>query len=234
LAEQQRPRRLGNLSAGASERGPVLVIGLGRFGAALATTLIELDHEVLAVDTDAARVQEYSQLLTHVVQADSTNVSALRQVGAADFATAVVCIGNDVESSVLTAAALVDLEIPDIWAKAITMPHGRILERVGCHHVVFPEAEMGRRAAHLLTGSLIEYLALDEHFAIVETVVPSQLTGKTLGELGLRARYGVTIVSVKKAGDTFTHTTADSVLEPGDLIVIAGASADVKRFARAR
>jgi trk system potassium uptake protein TrkA len=219
---------------GAIDRGAVLVIGLGRFGAALATTLVELDHEVLAIDSDLARVQEYSQALTHVVQADSTSVAALRQIGAADFATAVVCIGTDIESSVLTAAALVDLGIPDIWAKAITAAHGRILERVGCHHVVFPEAEMGRRAAHLLTGSMLEYLALDEQFAIVETVVPSKLTGKSLGELGLRARYGVTIVSVKKQGGAFSHTTAESVLEPGDLIVIAGDREDVRRFTRAR
>jgi len=223
-----------DLSLGVSHRGAVLVVGLGRFGAALATTLVELDHEVLAIDSDAGRVQEYAQSLTHVVQADSTNVAALRQVGAADFGTAVVCIGTDIESSVLTAAALVDLEVPDIWAKAITAPHGRILERVGCHHVVFPEAEMGRRAAHMLTGSMLEYLALDEQFAIVETVVPSQLTGRSLGELGLRARYGVTIVSVKKQGGSFTHTTAESVLEPGDLIVIAGDRDDVQRFARAR
>lgn len=217
-----------------AHQGPVLVVGLGRFGAAVATTLIELDREVVAVDSDAARVQEYSQVLTHVVQADSTSVAALTQIGAGDFATAVVCIGTDVESSVLTAAALVDLEIADIWAKAITAAHGRILERVGCHHVVFPEAEMGRRAAHLLTGSMLEYLALDEQFAIVETEVPRGFAGKSLGELGLRARYGVTVVSIKKQGASFTHTTSESVLEQGDLIVIAGDRTDVRRFTQAR
>jgi trk system potassium uptake protein TrkA len=234
LADDLRRRPRLKLGTGANRRGAVLVIGLGRFGAALATTLVELDHEVLAVDSEASRVQEYAQLLTHVVQADSTSVAALRQIGAADFDTAVVCIGTDVESSVLTAAALVDLGIGDIWAKAITAPHGRILERVGCHHVVFPEAEMGRRAAHLLTGSMLEYLALDDTFAIVETVVPPHLTGETLGQLGLRARYGVTIVSVKKAGGSFTHTTAESILEPADLIVVAGDRDDVQRFVRDR
>jgi trk system potassium uptake protein TrkA len=229
-------RRRPRLDAGSSShrRGAVLVIGLGRFGAALATTLVELDHEVLAVDSDATRVQEYASALTHVVQADSTSVAALRQIGAAEFDTAVVCIGTDVESSVLTAAALVDLEIADIWAKAITAAHGRILERVGCHHVVFPEADMGRRAAHVLTGSMLEYLALDEHFAIIETVVPARLTGRSLGDLGLRARFGVTIVSVKKQGSTFTHTTAETVLDPGDLIVVAGDRNDVQRFVRSR
>ncbi len=235
MARESRRRRARiDLGTGAVDRGPVLVIGLGRFGAALATTLVELDHEVLAVDSDPIRVQEYSEPLTHVVQADSTSIPALRQLGATDFGTAFVCIGTDIESSVLTAAALVDLAIPDIWAKAITDAHGRILERVGCHHVVFPEAEMGRRAAHVLTGSMLEYLALDEQFAIVETIVPGKLTGKSLGELGLRARYGVTVVSVKRQGGAFTHTTADSVLEPGDHIVLAGNRDDVRRFTAAR
>ena len=223
-----------DLGIGRPDHGAVLVVGLGRFGAALATTLVELDYEVLAVDSDLQRVQEFAPTLTNVVQADSTNVSALRQIGAADFGTAVVCIGTDIESSVLTAAALVDLEIGDIWAKAITAAHGRILERVGCHHVVFPEAEMGTRAAHLLTGSLLEYLALDDEFAIVETVVPAHLSGRTLGEQQLRARYGVTVVCIKKRGGTFTYAQADSVLEAGDLIVLAGERNDVQRFSRDR
>jgi trk system potassium uptake protein TrkA len=211
--------------------GAVLVVGLGRFGSALASTLVELGHEVLAVDFDAARVQEHAQELTHVVQADSTSPHALRQLGAPDVDTAVVCIGTDVEASVLTAAALVDLDLPNIWAKAITEAHGRILERVGCHHVVFPEAEMGTRVAHLLTGSMLEYLPLGEDFAIVETTVPSSLHGARLGEAGVRAAYAVTVVCIKKAGQTFTYATADTLLEAGDLIVVAGRRADVRRFA---
>jgi trk system potassium uptake protein TrkA len=207
------------------------VIGLGRFGSALANTLIELDVEVLAVDFDAARVQEQAQQLTHVVQADSTSVHALRQLGAADVETAAVCIGTDIEASVLTAAALVDLAIPNIWAKAITEAHGRILERVGCHRVVFPEADMGGRVAHLLGGSMLEYIALDEQFALVETAVPRSLLGARLGESGIRARYAVTVVCIKKRGQPFTYATADTVLDDDDLIVVAGHTSDVHRFA---
>jgi trk system potassium uptake protein TrkA len=235
LAEHGWRRRTSELfGGGALDDGAVLVVGLGRFGSALATTLVELGQEVLAVDFDATRVQEHAQELVHVVQADSTSIHALRQLGAADISTAVVCIGTDVEASVLTAAALVDIGVPNIWAKAITEPHGRILERVGCHNVVFPEAEMGRRAAHMLTGSMLEYLALDESFAIVETTVPSSFAGATLGETGLRARYSVTVVCIKKAGGSFTYATPDSVLEVGDLIVVAGERADIQRFSRDR
>lgn len=212
--------------------GPVLVIGLGRFGSALAHTLVRLDREVLAVDFDARRVEEHAQQLAHVVQADSTNEHALRQIGAQDVETAVVCIGTDIEASVLTAAALVDLAIPNIWAKAITGAHGRILERVGCHHVVFPEAEMGGRVAHLLSGSMLEYIALDEDFAIVETGVPPTVAGRPLGDIGLRAKYAVTVVCIKKPGQPFTYATADTILGAEDLIVVAGHTNDVHRFAK--
>ena len=214
--------------------GAVLVIGLGRFGSALARTLVELGHEVLAVDFEPARVQEHAQELAHVVQADSTSIHALRQLGAADIVTAVVCIGTDIEASVLTAAALVDLGVPNIWAKAITEAHGKILRRVGCHHVVFPEAEMGSRVAHLLVGSLLEYLALDEDFALVETTVPASLDGLRLADAGLRAKYDVTVVCIKKQGGSFTYATVDTVLGTGDLIVVAGQRSQVHRFAAAR
>ena len=130
----------------------MLVIGLGRFGSAIAETLAELGHEVLAVETDHKIVQEYAGVLTHVVEVDATSEEAMRQVGAADFDTAIVAIGTDIEASILTTSVLVDLGIPTIWAKAITTAHGRILERIGATHVVLPEREMGIRVARQIDG----------------------------------------------------------------------------------
>jgi trk system potassium uptake protein TrkA len=210
--------------------GGVLVIGLGRFGSALAHTLIDMGYEVLAVDFDADRVQEAAGSLTQVVQADTTSERAMRQIGAADVRTAVVCIGSDIESSVLTTGLLADIGVPHIWAKAITRAHGKILERVGAHHVVFPEADMGERVAHLLSGRSLEYVALDEEFVLAETGVPRSAHGKTLGDAGLRAKFAVTVVCIKQAGGSFTYATADTVLGAGDLIVIAGRRLDVDRF----
>ena len=123
--------------------GEIVVIGLGRFGSSLAHTLVDMDYEVLGADFDEQIVQEHAGSLTHVVQADTTSERALRQIGAGDAVTAVVCIGTDIESSVLTTTALVDLGVRNVWAKAITTAHGRILHRVGAHRVVFPEAAMG-------------------------------------------------------------------------------------------
>jgi trk system potassium uptake protein TrkA len=222
---------LGGFTRPTSHQGEILVVGLGRFGSSLAHTLVDMGHEVLGVDFDAARVQDHAGALTHVVQADSTSEKALRQLGAADTVTAVVCIGTDVESSVLTTSALVDIGVDNVWAKAITEPHGRILQRVGAHHVVFPEAEMGNRVAHLVTGSLLEYVALDDDFVLIETVVPPMYAGATLGDAGIRARHRVTVVCIKPEGGPFTYAERDTVLGPRDLIVVAGHRADVERFA---
>jgi len=213
--------------------GEFIVIGLGRFGSALATTLIDMGHEVLGIDADGERVQELSGVLTHVAQADTTSPKALKQLGVADAVTVAVCIGADVEASVLTTAALSDLEIPNIWAKAFTEPHGRILSRVGAHHVVFPEAEMGTCVAHLLTGEVIEYLSLDGDFVLIETVTPPWLVGKPLGETNLRRDFKVTVVCVKPESGAFTYAERETVLGANDLVVVAGHRADIDRFASA-
>jgi trk system potassium uptake protein TrkA len=224
---------LSGLSPGRIEhQGEIVVIGLGRFGSSLAYTLVGMGFEVLGVDADAERVQEHAGALTHVVQADSTSERALKQIGASEAVTVAVCIGTDVEASVLTTAALVDLGVRNVWAKAITDAHGRILQRVGAHHVVFPEAEMGSRVAHLLTGHMLEYLALDEDFVLAELIAPDELVGIALGQSGVRARYKVTVVCVKPAGGQFTYADHSTVLDKSDVIVIAGHRADVERFTR--
>lgn len=220
----------GLASTHVEHEGEIVVIGLGRFGSALAHTLVDMGYEVLGVDFDEEIVQEHAGSLTHVVQADTTSERALRQIGAADAVTAVVCIGTDIESSVLTTTALVDLGIRNVWAKAITTAHGRILQRVGAHRVVFPEAEMGSRVAHLVTGQALEYLPLDENFVIAEMAAPKELVGVALGDSNLRAKYKVTVVCVKPQGGQFTYADRETVLSRSDLIVIAGHRSDVDRF----
>lgn len=220
-------------STGVQHHGEIIVIGLGRFGSALANSLVGLGYEVLGVDFDADIVQDHAGSLTHVVQADSTSERALRQIGAADAVTAVVCIGTDIESSVLTTSALIDLGVKNVWAKAISEAHGRILVRVGAHHVVFPEAEMGSRVAHLISGEMLEYIALDDDFVLAEMMVPEPFTGKPLGETGIRADYKITVVCVKPEQGSFTYAESATVLNDRDLIVVAGHRSDVERFVKA-
>ena len=209
----------------------VLVVGLGRFGSSLALALSRLGHEVLGVDSRMELVQEYSGRLTHVVQADATSEAALRQIGAPDLDVAVVAIGSDIEASVLATGALIDLGIREVWAKAITSAHGRILERIGANHVVFPEAEVGERVAHLLSGKMIDFIQFDDDFAIVKTKAPAEAHGRTLGESALRTRYGVTIVGVKRPGKEFTYARPETEVHQGDLLIVAGTTKAVERFA---
>jgi trk system potassium uptake protein TrkA len=212
----------------------VLVVGLGRFGGALARTLIELGTEVLAVDSDARLVQMHSADLPHVAQVDATDLIALRQLGAHEFDTAVVAIGAGVEASVLVTTALLDLGIDRVWAKAISDQHAKILERVGAHRVFRPEAEMGSRVAHLVSGRVLDYLSLDESFVLAEVVAPPSFVGRTLGDIGLRATHRVTVVCVKHPGSSFTYAESSTIVREGDLLVLAGAPSDVERFTQVR
>lgn len=212
-------------------RDAVLVVGLGRFGSAVAESLAASDHEVLAVDNDPRRVQEWSGRLTSVVEADTTSEEAMRQLGAADFRRAVVAIGADVEASILSVGVLVDLGIPSIWAKALTRAHGRILERVGAHRVVYPEHEMGEKVAHMVTGRMIDYMEFDDGFALVETAPPRDVIDRTLGASGIRSRWGVTVVCIKRPGEDFTYATADTVVPADALLVVAGKRQLAERFA---
>ena len=207
-----------------------LVIGLGRFGGGLATTLVGMGHEVLGVDTDPKIVQDFAGLLTHVVEVDSTSEAAMRQLSAGEFETAVVAIGTEIEASILTTSVLADLGVRRIVAKAVTEPHGRILERVGAHRVVFPERDMGIRVGHSLAGSILDYFELDPGFALVETRAPAELIGKTLAAAEVRKRYGITVVCIKPAGGSFTYATPETVVQEGDILVVAAEKRRAEAF----
>lgn len=215
-----------------AEKGndPVVVIGLGRFGSSLALELTRRGTEVLAIDNRPKIVQALAGNITHLATADATDIDALQQLGVADFYRAVVAIG-DLEASILTASLLVELEIDDIWAKAVSQQHRRILSRVGAHHVVLPEHDMGERVAHLVGGRLLDYMEVDENFALIKTRPPKEYVGVPLGESGLRRKFGVTVVAVKKENEAFTYATADTELSYGDIIIVSGRTDQVERFA---
>ena len=209
----------------------VLVIGLGRFGGALALMLERLGHAVLAVDASHAVVQEYSGQITHAAEADATSAAALRQLGAQEFRTAIVAISTGIEASLLSAGALVDFGVPQVWAKAITTPHGRILERIGVQHVVYPEIAMGERVAHLITGKILDFIEFEDGYAIAKLQAPKQVTGRTLADSGLRTKYGVTIVGVKSHGQDFTHAQPQTFVAERDLLIVSGRTDLVEEFA---
>ena len=212
----------------------VVVIGLGRFGTAVATSLVRLGQEVLAIDEDEALVQRWSDDLTHVVRADSTDDEALRQLGIGDFDRAVVAIGADIEASVLTVLNLSEAGVADIWAKAITRKHGKILESVGAHHVVYPEHSMGERVAHVLTGEMMDYIEFDDDFSIARARAPRETWDRTLADSAPRTRHGVTIVGVKRHGEDFTYARPETTVTRHDQLIVSGPTDRVERFCSLR
>lgn len=209
----------------------VVVLGLGRFGASLALELMRRGTEVLGIDSKQRIVQHYADELTHSAVADTTDPEALRQLDVPDFQRAVVGIGNDLEASILTTAVLVDLDIPNIWAKAISNQHRRILERVGAHHVVLPEQDMGQRVAHLVIGRMMDYIEFDDDFAMVKTCPPHEILGKPLSATGVRNRDGITVVGIKRPDQDFTYASQDTVVQPGDMLIVSGHINQVEAFA---
>ena len=186
---------------------------------------------MLAVDHRPDVVQKLSGQLGQVVVADSTDPDALTEIGIGDFSRVVVAIGNDLEASILTTALLAELEIRDIWAKAVNRQQATILERIGAHHVVFPEQDMGERIAHLVAGRLLDWVELDPEWVFAKTKPPQEIVGVPLGDTGLRKKHRITVVSVKPEHQaSYTHADYDTVLTYGSVIVIAGRPADVERF----
>lgn len=214
----------------ADKRKPVMVIGLGRFGGAVARTLERMGHEVLGADTDPRPVQEFAPDLTKVVEADCTEMATLERLGIADFEAAVVAIGTDIEASVLTVLALSDLGLKNIWAKATNDKHARILERTGAHHVVFPEQRMGERVAHLLNERLLDFISFGDEFAIARLAAPEPIVGLPLVTSACRRKYDVTVVGVKREGEDFIHAVPDTIIFPHDELVVSGRIKDIERF----
>jgi trk system potassium uptake protein len=210
---------------------PVLVIGLGRFGAATAGELDKLGRDVLAIDEDPALVQKWAERVKHTAVLDARNLSALEQIGARDFPIAVVATGSSIEASVLITTNLVDLKVPQIWAKAISESHGKILTRIGAHRVIYPEREAGERVAHLVSGRMIDFIRFDDNFALVKMYPPKPIRGLSLVDSQVRSKYNITVVGVKSPGKPFTYATENTVVTNHDLIIVSGTNEDIEVFA---
>ena len=212
------------------DNSPVLIVGLGRFGYSVARSLVAMGQEVLAVDTDPVLVQRYADELTHVVQCDATDHDALEQLGIGDFDKAVVGISVNVEASVLATIALSEAGVQDIWVKASSLDHGKILERIGAHHIVYPERSMGEQVAHMIVGGMSQYLEFEDDFAIARTMAPAEQWDKTFEQSGLREKYGVTVVGVKRIGQDFVYARPDTYVHPHDELVVSGPTKLVEAY----
>ncbi|UCZ53452.1 TrkA family potassium uptake protein [Bacillus shivajii] len=207
------------------------IIGLGRFGGSVCKELIKLGHEVLVMDNREHKVNEYANIATHSVVADSTDEKTLKSLGIRNFDYVIVSIGDDIQASILTTLVLKELEISQVWVKAKNDYHHKVLAKIGADMIVHPEKDMGRRIAQQLSDEkVIDYIELSDRYSIVELIATTKLRGKTLIDLDIRAKFGVTILAVKKGEEMDISPMPDTKIDEGDLLIVIGENKDIKRF----
>ncbi|NEO86437.1 MAG: TrkA family potassium uptake protein [Spirulina sp. SIO3F2] len=210
------------------------VIGLGRFGRAVASNLCKMGHEVLGADMKEKLVCSAlnEKVASHTIQLDSTDPNALREAGILEFDTVVVAIGNYVQESIITTLNIKEGGVPHVVAKASSEIHGKLLERVGADQVVFPEYEAGAALAYTLTKpAILDRFDLDPDHSIVEVLVPKEFYGKTIAEVQLRSRYGLTLLAVGEDEKSFEINPFPSrLLNEGEAMVVLGSNKELKKL----
>lgn len=210
-----------------------IVIGLGRFGSSLTKTLVEAGHEVLAVDKDIDLVQSMSSIATHAIQADSTDEEVLKELGVGNFSHAIVAIGENLQSSILTTLLLKEMNIPKVTVKAKNIMYGKVLTKIGADQVVYPERDMGIRLGRQLSSdNLIDYIELSPDYNLVELNAPAAMNGYTIQQLDVRAKYGVNIMAIKSAEGINISPLAEDKIKTGDTLLIIGANEDISALER--
>lgn len=209
------------------------VIGLGRFGRAVASTLQQQGYDVLCVDADEAKVAQVltDRIATHARQLDSTQPAALQEAGIFEQDTVIVAIGNYVQESIITTLNVKEGGVPHVVAKASSEIHVKLLKKVGADRVVFPEHEMGCELARTLTKpGIIERFELDPEHSIVELLVPEAFDGKTIAELKLRSCYGLNVLAIGQNGKLDMNPMPATRLQKGAAMVVIGSSQNINRL----
>lgn len=209
------------------------VIGLGRFGRAVCSTLHGLGYDVLGTDVDEKRVAQVlnDQIVGHALELDSTEPSALKEAGIFEFDTVIVAIGNYLQESIITTLNLKEGGVPHVVAKASSEVHGKLLKRVGADHVVYPEREAGCALARSLTKpAILDRFELDRENSIVEVLVPKEFDGKTIYELQLRSRYGLNLLAVCNDSKFEVNPEPNRRLHKGSIMVVIGSNKDIDRL----
>lgn len=212
-------------------RKEFVVIGLGRFGGSICRELTKLGMSVLAIDKKEEFVNEYSDIVTEAVIADTTDESVLKNLGIRNFDHVIVAIGDDIQSSILTTLILKEMGVKKVTAKALNEYHEKVLQKIGADQIVHPERDMGRRLAHnLVSSNVLDYLELSDKHSLVEIAANQAIAGRTIIELNVRARYGLNIVAIKRNDDMLVSPQATEMILEGDILVVIGSNNDITKF----
>jgi len=207
------------------------VIGLGRFGGSICKELSEEGMDVLAIDKNEDKVNEYKNIASHAVIADSTDESTLKELGLKNIDHVIVAIGDNIQASILTTVILTDLGIKMITVKANNDYHEKILNKIGAQQVVHPERDMGKRIAHnIISNNILDYLELSDEHSIVEVKAGKKMLGKSLVDLDIRANYGCNVVAIKRGDDINVSPSDEDTLKANDVLIVIGADKDISRF----
>ncbi|WP_026699882.1 potassium channel family protein [Salibacterium aidingense] len=207
------------------------VIGLGRFGVSVSTELHKLGHEVLAIDTNETKVNEIVNDSTHSSVADGTDEKAMRELGITNFDHVIVAIGDNIQASILCTLLLKEMGIESVWVKAQNYYHHKVLDKIGADKIIHPEHDMGNRIAqHLVSEKVIDYIELSDDFSIVEIAAPKFMNERTLIELDIRAKFGVTILGIKRGKNFNISPMAEDQILENDILIVIGHKNDLKRF----
>ncbi|MFD1018000.1 potassium channel family protein [Thalassobacillus hwangdonensis] len=207
------------------------VIGLGRFGGSICRELSREGMEVLAIDLDEDKVNEFKDIASHAVIADSTDERILRELGVRNIDHVIVAIGDNIQASILTTLMLKELGIKKITVKAQNDYHEKVLSKIGADDVVHPERDMGKRIAHnIISNNILDYIELSDDHSVVEVKAGDKMSGRTLVDLDIRAHYGCNVVAIKRGKDVIVSPMATEQIQDNDILIVIGADKDISRF----
>jgi trk system potassium uptake protein TrkA len=208
-----------------------VVIGLGRFGGSICRELTDQGLEVMVIDKDEEKVNEFADIATHAVIADATDENALKNLGIGHFDHVIVAIGENIQASILATLMLKEIGVHHVTVKAQNDYHEKVLRKIGADHVVHPERDMGKRIAHyIVSNNILDYLELSDEYSIVEIMVNRAIVGRSIIELDVRAKYGINIVAIKRGKNIIVSPQAEDRLEMDDILIVIGADEDINRF----
>jgi trk system potassium uptake protein TrkA len=207
------------------------IIGLGRFGVSVSTELYKLGHDVLAIDNNEEKLDDITNHSTYSAVADGTDEKELRNLGITNFDHVIVAIGDDLQASILCTLLLKEMDIPSVWVKAQNFHHHKVLDKIGADKIIHPEHDMGNRIAqHLVSDRVIDYIELSAEYSIIEITAPASMHKKTLAQLDIRAKYGVTVLGIRRGKDVNISPTAQDRLYKEDVLIAIGHNNDLRRF----
>lgn len=207
------------------------VIGLGRFGSSVARSLVALGQEVIAVDTSEEKVREVDAENIYAIQANATSKASLHEAGLQNVQTVVIAIGENIEASILSTMICKELGIQRIITKADNPIHADVLRHIGVDRVVFPEEEIGARLAQsMVSGVLVDYIDMAPDVSIMELNVPEKFVGKSLEQLALRKKFGISVLVIKRGEEVVVSPYGGDVLKADDLLIVLGARDVIERL----